>query len=343
MLRTAVLAERRRWLATAVEDSAMSVPRELTESIQRLLKCPVCRSDLHRSDNQFVCANNSCTAKFPIVDGVPILINEANSLFMIDDYLSKANKEAPTNPSVIKTLIKRFLPSLSHNLKTSANYAKLVSLLTKQESSARILVVGGRILGKGMEPIAENPGIELIETDIALGPRTSIICDGHDLPFADGSMDAVIIQAVLHCVVNPYRCVDEIYRVLKDDGFVYSETPFMQQVVDGPHDFQRFTLLGHRRLFRRFEEVAAGSGGGPGMVLGWAYEYFLLGFASSKRGKALAMCLAQLTGFWIKYFDYFVVDRIGAQDGTKGTYFLGRKSAYVLPDRELTRRYRGLM
>ena len=50
----------------------------------------------------------------------------------------------------------------------------------------------------------------------------------------------------------------EIYRVLKSDGIVYIETPFMQQVHGGKYDFTRFTYLGHRRLFARFQEIESG-------------------------------------------------------------------------------------
>ncbi len=44
----------------------------------------------------------------------------------------------------------------------------------------------------------------------------------------------------------------EIHRVLKDDGIVYADTPFMQQVHEGAYDFTRFTLSGHRWLFKNF-------------------------------------------------------------------------------------------
>ncbi len=83
----------------------------------------------------------------------------------------------------------------------------------------------------------------------------------------DESFDGVICQAVLEHVLDPYRCVEEIHRVLRPNGLVYAETPFMQQVHGGTHDFTRFTHLGHRRLFRKFAEVDSGVVCGPGMAL----------------------------------------------------------------------------
>ena len=74
--------------------------------------------------------------------------------------------------------------------------------------------------------------------------------------------DAVICQAVLEHVLEPASAVSEIHRVLRRDGLVYAETPFMQQVHERAYDFSRFTQSGHRWLFRRFSEISAGPIGG---------------------------------------------------------------------------------
>ena len=125
-----------------------------------------------------------------------------------------------------------------------------------------------------------------------------LICDAHDIPFADGSFDAVIAQAVLEHVVDPHRCVAEIHRVLNAQGVVYAETPFMQQVHAGRYDFARFTHLGHRRLFRMFQEIDSGAVCGPGMALAWSYQYFLMSFTTSKTLRKLAGVFARLTSFF---------------------------------------------
>ena len=129
-----------------------------------------------------------------------------------------------------------------------------------------------------------DPDITFVETDVYFGGRVNVVADGHDLPFIDGMFDAVICQAVLEHVLDPYRCVDEIHRVLKPAGLVYAETPFMQQVHGGPYDFTRFSLLGHRRLFRNFEQELAGTACGPGMALAWAVWYFLRSLSAPRGG-----------------------------------------------------------
>ena len=118
-------------------------------------------------------------------------------------------------------------------------------------------MLGGATLGDGMRALMGDR-LEVVESDVYLGPRTEVVLDAHDIPFADSTFDAVVAQAVLEHVVDPYRSVSEIWRVLKPRGIVYAETPFMQQVHGGPYDFTRFTPLGHRRLFRQFEELDSG-------------------------------------------------------------------------------------
>jgi ubiquinone/menaquinone biosynthesis C-methylase UbiE len=203
------------------------------------------------------------------------------------------------------------------------------------------LVIGGGTTGLGIREIKKNAAIHLVESDVVLGPNTMLLCDGHDLPFADASFDGVIIQAVLEHVLDPYRCSDEIYRVLKPDGLVYAETPFMQQVHGGPYDFTRFSHLGHRRLFRRFQEVDSGAACGPGMALAWSYQYFFSSFTSSKKARWLLHAFTSFTSFYLKYFDRYLINKPGGLDAASATYFMGRKSDILLSDRELIAQYKG--
>jgi SAM-dependent methyltransferase len=192
-----------------------------------------------------------------------------------------------------------------------------------------------------MECLADDASIELVESDVGFGPRTMLICDAHDIPFGDASFDGVIVQAVLEHVVDPYRCVEEIHRVMGEGGLVCAETAFMQQVHCGRYDFTRFTQLGHRRLFRKFEEVDSGAVCGPGMALAWSYQYFLQSFTTSRTLRALIRVFSCLTSFYLKYFDYYLANRTAALDCASAYYFIGRKRQEVLPDRELVKLYRG--
>jgi SAM-dependent methyltransferase len=284
----------------------------------------------------------ACPLRFPVVDGVPILINEANSVFSILDCARRRPTTSPKR-SFIESTIRRVLPELSWNARAAEMYALLASLLDSSTEHSMVLVVGGAELGQGMEHLLKLRNATLIETDVSVTDRTAIVCDAHDLCFAAQTFDAVIVQAVLEEVVDPYRCVEELHRVLRPSGFVYAETPFMQQVHAGRYDFTRFTPLGHRRLFRRFVELRSGSVAGPGVVMAWAYSHLLQGFASRRRGKLIAKAVARLTGFWLKYLDRVLIDRPGSQDGPSCVYFLGQRSEETLTDADLLKMYRGIV
>lgn len=324
---------------------------KISERLVAILRCPVCGStladDAEPDDagqgpggGHYRCTNQACATAFPLVGGVPVLINEQRSLFAIADFVQgTATTFIPEGRFV--RLVERIIPNSSCNLCAATNYVHFAALTRERATRPRVLVVGGSIVGEGMQALLAHHEIELVETDVSLGVRTAVICDGHDLPFADESFDGVIAQAVLEHVLDPYRCVAEMHRVLKPGGIIYAETPFMQQVHMGKYDFTRFTDLGHRRLFRAFDEVSSGIAGGPGMALAWSVEYFLLSFTRRKLSRIVARGIARMCTFWLKYFDYFLMKQPGAFDAASGYFFLGVKSEQTLSDRQLIRAYRG--
>ncbi len=321
-------------------DTLPSLPSEIVSS----LRCPLCRSVLGVGAGSLRCQAGTCASSFPIVDGVPILLNEKRSLFSIDDYRRPSRPGPPASSSTIKDVVRGLIPGISRNILGTANFQKLAELLLKRGQAPRVLVVGGKNEGEGFDVLLKiAPPLQLVETDVVFGPRTALICDGHDLPFADDSFDGVVVQAVLEHVVDPYRCVEEIFRVLRPSGLVYAETPFIQQVHEGRFDFTRFTHLGHRRLFRRFEEVSSGPVCGTGMALAWSYRHFLLSLSDSPILRNLMDTFAKLTSFYWKYFDGLSIRNAGSFDSASAFYFLGVKSESVLADRELIKLYRGRM
>jgi SAM-dependent methyltransferase len=235
------------------------------------------------------------------------------------------------------------LPGKVEPVATRTNYVRLLELLLERTPSPRVLVVGGSILGQGMDALAADPRVELVSTDVSHGQLTAIVSDAHDIPFEDATFDAVIAQAVLEHVADPVRCVDEMHRVLKTHGIIYAETPFMVQVHMGPYDFTRFTHSGHRRLFRHFDEVVSGPLYGPGLALAWSYQYFLLSFATSRVARALLRAFARMTSFYLIYLDRYLIKQPSAYDAAYGFFFMGCKEGRVLNDRELVRYYKGAM
>lgn len=320
----------------------MPQPPRLSPATQALLRCPRCRAQLTGADDHFDC--RGCGTRFPFADGVPVLINEQSSVFSFDDFLAhRRTFFDDRRVGRLRSLLRALVPNISRNITGAENFRRFAAELLSQCATPQVLVVGGSILGEGMQQLVSSAAIDFVESDVSFGPRTMLISDAHDIPFADGSFDGVVVQAVLEHVVDPQRCCEEVFRVLKDRGVVYAETPFIQQVHGGRYDFTRFTHLGHRRLFRKFSEIDSGAACGPGMALAWSYQYFLTSFATSTRVRTALRIFANTTSFYLKYFDYYLVRKRGTLDAASGFYFIGRKSQSVLADRELLASYRGLI
>lgn len=308
------------------------------------LRCPCCKSDLVRINEELLaCQGADCGESFPIVQGSPILINEKNSLFRINEIADSYVPADQRQMSAKRKFVQKVIPRICTNVGTKQNYRDFADQMVKDcyPNKPRILVVGGATEGGGMAEIAARTDLDYVDTDVYYGPRSNIICDGHDLPFEDATFDGVLIQAVLEHVLDPARCVEEIHRVLRPDGMVYAESAFLQSVHEGQFDFMRFTDLGHRRLFRKFSEIRRGVVMGPGAGLAWSYRTFLLSFFDNPLMLLLVRCFAHASSFWLKYLDYHLVNRRGGLDGGCQVYFLGRHSDQVLDDRALIADYRG--
>lgn len=311
---------------------------EISTNIQQRLLCPITKSKLNGNGDSLKSSSDSSVC-YPIIDGIPILINDAKSLFSIEDFQKKVDTTWDLKPNKIKKIIRRLAPGIGLNIKAKKNYQKLCAMLP---SDAKILVVGGSIKGEGMDVIYSNDSFEIIGIDVSFGPYTKIIADAHDIPFESETFDCVIVQAVLEHVLDPQRCVNEIHRVLKSSGIVYAETPFMQQVHMKQYDFTRFTHLGHRRLFRYFEEIEHAPLMGPGTVLAWSYAHFIKSFTSSKKIAYFLTIFVHLTSFFFKYFDYYLLDKPGSYDAASAFFFIGKKSNQALSDRELIQGFKGM-
>lgn len=303
------------------------------------LVCLRCKSKMHKSTdgNQLACC--SCSESYPIVDGVPIIIDDETSFFKKSQFLQKKNTTYSTPKSRVASFVFKHLPCAEINTTSNSNYTCIAKMLNK---NANVLVIGGGIDGAGFDILRNRNDLAIIATDVTIGAKTNIICDAHDLPFEDKSFQCVVIQAVLEHVFDPKVCVENAYRVLSDDGIIYSETPFMQQVHMGAFDFQRYTELGHRRLFSKFEEISRGIVCGTGSALCWSLIYFVQSFASNRRMKTILHILGRLLFFPLKYFDYLTSSKKGALDGASGFYFLGRKSRSICSDEEIVSSYKGL-
>ena len=113
--------------------------------------------------------------------------------------------------------------------------------------------------------------------NLDMDTRPNIYADVTRVPLPDQHVDCVVCTEVLEHLPDPQSCVDEIHRLLRDDGLVFASTPFFYPVHADPYDFQRFTEDGLRYLFRNFKSVEVHRMGGYAGVLGLLVELGILG------------------------------------------------------------------
>jgi SAM-dependent methyltransferase/uncharacterized protein YbaR (Trm112 family) len=308
--------------------------------LANLLVCPACQSDLIFAEDRIYCSNPACSRSksgFPIIQGIPALIDFDRSVIAEDGLMSTAGGSAVArggsfwrNLSYVTRNMFGLQAAMDHRAAT------LLDCVRNIPSGGRtVLIIGGGSLSP-KSPFRNANDMRLVSCDIYFSAATDVLADGHFLPFRSASFDGVAAQAVLEHVLDPAAVVSEMHRVLKPGGIVYAETSFMQQVHEAAFDFTRFTHSGHRWLFRDFDEIHSGAADGPGNAMIWSIRYLVRGLARTK----LAGIAASLIMMWMRLFDRLIPEAF-AIDGASAVFFIGRKSENSLSPKDIISYYRG--
>ncbi|MCK5535625.1 MAG: class I SAM-dependent methyltransferase [Bacteroidales bacterium] len=182
-------------------------------------------------------------------------------------------------------------------------------------------------IGSGNSNISDY----VYNVDIFVYDNVNVVCDIENLPFKDNSVDIILNIAVLEHVPNPYKVIEEIYRVLKPNGIVYTAFPFMQGFHASPYDFTRVTEEGIKILHKSFHQLEVKPFSGPTSGMLWIVQEWiaiLFSFGSKKLHLIIYLFILLLT-FPIKYLDYFLINHPMAKNISSGFIFIGRKNASI--------------
>src|SRR5579863_4787487 len=114
----------------------------ITTALQECLICPHCRTRLAARGESFLCTN--CGAEYPVIAGIPILIDESTSGFRISNY----ERPRPlTKSERAKRALRFMLPKLSLNLAARRSYRQFRDLLFALSPKPRVLIIGGATAG----------------------------------------------------------------------------------------------------------------------------------------------------------------------------------------------------
>jgi len=303
------------------------------------LICPLCFSKIYKKEYILLCKNVDCFHSlkengFKYCDDVPVLVSpKLDSVCNPDEINSYIGRRSNT-----VSKIKKLLTGESNV--TKKNCEKFIFETKKIAKRPRVLIIGSGEEGNGTTNLWGSKDLEIHGLDVYISNTVDILADAHYLPLENNYYDGVWIQAVLEHVIEPTKVVSEIYRVLKSKGLIYAETPFMQQVHEGAYDFTRYTVLGHRYLFRKFQAISYGGNKGSEVVLSWSLKYFVW---SISRSKFLSQLVGLVSRLVMKPFG-FLVSKASLYDSPSGVYFFGFKDEnYSISHKELIKLYKGNM
>jgi uncharacterized protein YbaR (Trm112 family) len=152
---------------------------------ETMLHCPVTQSQLARREDRSLISPEGRV--YRTIGSVPILVDPDSSVFDVDAIGPPSRH---TDGPRLRRLVTSLVPSPTRALGSHERFERLVALVKQQSQRPRVLVIGGGTLGNGTEALVDGAGLTVVETDVYIGPRTAVVCDAHQLPFADRMFDA---------------------------------------------------------------------------------------------------------------------------------------------------------
>lgn len=330
-------------MTVASADARLKLP----PTVVPLLRCPRCRGALRTGSGELVC--DGCSRRYLVVAGAPILIDPEKSVFTPREIVEAYERErAGRRRSTIGRLawaIASRTPHVTSYRRQETIARRFADLLASRGKAPSVLVVGSGTEGLGIDALASIPGATLCEFDVFLTDSRMLVADLLDLPFESGSFDAVVAQGVLEHVIDPQRAADEIHRVLRPEGLVFSTTPFVLGVHLPVADYTRFSRLALIRLFRRFAPIECEVIEGAAVALAYSVAYFWMALFSSfgwQSGAKVAKYAGNYLIFWLPWLDALVRRSPVSVDAAASFYYIGRRSERSLTDKEIVSMFKSL-
>lgn len=168
---------------------------------------------------------------------------------------------------------------------------------------------------------------KIVNVDVHPWTEVDIIADAHDLPFADESIDGVILSWTLEHLRDPQKVVSELRRVLKRGGYIFLSTNFVYPYHTSPNDYYRWSREGLKELLKNFEEIEFKIAVGPtsaalAVFQEWAAIALSFGI---KPIKDFFWAIFVILTFPAKMLDFLLIRYKTAESIAGGFYYIGRK------------------
>ncbi len=148
-----------------------------------------------------------------------------------------------------------------------------------------------------------------INVDLFPFPNVDVVADVAQTPIRNELADIVILDSVVEHVPEPRLVISEARRILKPDGLIFINCPFMIPYHGYPKHYQNFTRDGLEHLLADFRDLVISPTFGP--MTAWVNmtaETFAV-IIGGERGLpyVIAKGAALAPIFWLKYFDALFV------------------------------------
>jgi ubiquinone/menaquinone biosynthesis C-methylase UbiE len=218
-------------------------------------------------------------------------------------------------------------------------YKMSLALISKVGTRARILDVGGG------DRHLKLPNF--LNLDIKRNCESiDVVGDAQNMPFRNGVFDLVLCESVMEHIPKPWLAAEETYRIIKNEGLIFVDVPFICPVHGRPHHYFNMTEEGVKTLFERFRKIESGvpKYEMPSLALTMILSRYIRCLVPSidrsvkqaevydsgtfisqpsQRASFLVMLFRGLTKF-LQNFDRFINPE-KAQEIAAGVYFIGKK------------------
>jgi SAM-dependent methyltransferase len=283
-------------------------------NLRDALVCPECLAPLPSTGVTSVCPNGH--SGYTWRDSRAVFETPSEVAASEDNILNQGILARISKNRTLLKIVKMLLPP-NDQYKTKESRNRIWKLSERFRNAKAINVGSG----------STNYGSQFINVDIDGYPNVHVVTTVDRLPFPDGYFDLVVCQAVLEHVPNPDLAVKEMIRILKPEGELYAEIPFLQGFHPTPNDYQRYTISGIEHLFSPLIKIEKGVINGPASALSWILREFLailFSFNSQTLYKIGSVVFAWII-MPLKFCDILLARSKFAHHIASGFFFHGQK------------------